>query len=205
MRWPSPRVAGWCGVAGALVLLLVAPFHAAAYFATPDGSEDLFPYQRAAGEAIRGAAATAYSDPYASYLAFGRITAAGIALLAIAFIGYHGATDADLPRRARIVGRVAAVSWVVLGAAALAEYLTPFTDQIFLVAAPSLLATIVLTAVYGWMRARHGPEPRWTAWALFAGAVAYVPLIVLFGHIPMGAYGFSAAWLAIGPRLARRG
>src|SRR5688572_490684 len=89
MRWPPLRAAAWCGIIGAIVIVLAAPFHAAAYFATPDGSQDLFAHQVAGGEAIRAAVPSAYpvGEEYASYLAFGRVTSSGLALMGIAFLG----------------------------------------------------------------------------------------------------------------------
>lgn len=205
MRWPSPRAAAIAAMLGAAILLLFAPLHAAAYFNTPDGSEDLFAYQAAGGRWIRETIPSAYgfAEPYEVYLTWGKLTSIGIALLGVGFLALHGTRDATMTKGRRTLGRAACVAWVALGLAALLEYFTPFTDIIFLVAVPSLLATVVLTAIYGIQHARARTWPRWVGASLAAGALLFVPLVVLFGHIPMGSWGWAIAWLALGPWLAK--
>lgn len=205
MRWPPPRAAALAAMIGSVLVLLFGPFHAAAYFNTPDGSEDLFRYQTEAGRALREAIPAAYgfAAPYDVYLTYGKLTSIGMALLGIGFLGLHGTRDASLPKGPRNVGRAACIAWVGLGASALAEYFTPFTDVIFPFAAASLLATILLTAIVGIVHARRRTWPRWVGATVAGAAIAFVPLVILAGHIPMGAYGFAIAWLAIGPWMRR--
>ena len=205
MRWPAPSLSGWLAVVGAALIAVVAPFHGAAYFNTDDGSEDLTSFQESWGEGLRDAvpAAFNFADSYQVYKTYGVVTAVALTLLAIGFLGFHGAQDAQLTGWRRAIGRVACCTWVLLGLAALTEYLSPFTDQVFLVALPALLLSVILTAVYGFSTARRGAHAPWAARTLAVAALVFIPLVALFGHIPMGAYGFAVAWLAIGPRLAR--
>lgn len=204
MRSPPLRAACIVATIAALVNLVVAPFHAAAYFATEDGSEDLLAHQVAMGEAIRGALPSLYAgDAYDVYLALGKLTALAVAGLAFAFAGLHGAQDAALPRARRIVGRVLVGVWALFGALAVGEYFTPLTDVLFLAAIPTLLALLVLTGLYGWWTARSGVLPRRVGWAFFAAALAFIPLVIAFGHVPFGLYGFSLAWLSTVPVLWR--
>lgn len=198
MRWPDARLAAALGCAAALLNLVSAPFHGAAYFATEDGSKDLFAHQTAWGEAVRGAFPSLYDgDAYATYLMFGKVTAVVVVLFAVAMAGLHGLQDAGLPRARRVTGRVVVALWSVFALAVVGEYFTPYTDAIFVVALPVLLLLIVLTAVYGWMTAKAAVLPGRVGWALFVAALSIVPLVVLAGHIPFGFYGPSAAWLAV--------
>src|SRR5687767_7096545 len=98
MHWPAPRLAGMLAVAGAVLVLLVAPFHAAAYFNTEDGSTDLLPWQEAGGEWLREAFPSAFD--FAStdqvYKTYGVVTATALALLAVGFLGFHGLQERRL-------------------------------------------------------------------------------------------------------------
>jgi len=197
MRWPSLRVTRLLALAAVALNLAVAPFHGAAYFATEDGGEDLMPHQEAWGSAVRGAFPGLYDgDAYGVYLMFGKLTAAAVALFAVAFAGLHGAQDARLPPRRRTTGRVLVGAWALFALLALGEYFTPFTDALFLVMVPVLLTVLVLSGVYGVMTARAGILPRRVGWAFLAAAIAFIPLVILAGHIPFGLYAFSFAWLA---------
>lgn len=207
MRWPAARLSAIVGTVAALLSFVSAPFHGAAYFATEDGSTDLFAHQSAWGEAVRDAFPVLFDgDTYATYIAFGKVTALVVALFAVAMAGLHGLQDATLGRARRMTGRVVVTLWAVFAVAVVAEYFTPYTDEVFVVALPVLLLLIVLTAVYGWMTAKAAALPRRVGWALFGAAVAFIPLVVLAGHMPVGFYGFSLAWLAVvAPALGARG
>ena len=200
------RHAAALGLAAALLNLLVAPFHGAAYFATADGGEDLLPHQRAWGEALRGAlpGAFAFDDPYGVYLAYGKLTAVAVALYAAAMVALVLAR----PRRAGGLGKATAAAWSLFALLAAAEYFTPFTDQVFLALVPVLLATLVLTGLLGRKLARGGGTPRLFAHALLGGAVAFVPVVIVAGHIPFGLLGLGAAWgllVALGLRRVAKG
>lgn len=196
MKWPPLRLALVVGLLGALLNVAAAPFHGAAYFATEDGSTELMPHQEAWGAWVREHVPVAFSGGAdAAYLFWGKLSAASFVLTAFALAGLHGAQEARLARGARIVGRTLVATWGVVALIAVFLYYVAVLDPVFVAMLPFLLASLVLTGVYGIQTVRRGAYPRAVGWALFSAALAFVPLVIFAGHIPFGLLGFDVLWL----------
>lgn len=182
-------------MAAAVLGMLYAPFHAAAYLATSpdrplvawDGPfRDAFP------------AAFDFAGPDGVYLTYGRIfpfVMAGLLAGMWALRGFHG----NAPTRflqASFYGLAGTHSILVL--ASMVEFYTPYNNEAFLVVFPAMILGVVSYVLYGIASLRARALPRTASWMLIGGAALVVPLIALFGHIPLALYGLYVAWIRIG-------
>lgn len=204
---PAPlRLALVTGVAAGLVNLLTAPFHGAAYFATEDGSTDLFPHQVAWGAWLRGAVPAAFAGgPDAAYLLWGKGTALAVLLYAVAFFFLQRAQASRVTRGPRLVGRLASAGWFLFAAFSSFLFYGALVEAVFLAMVFTILVTLVLTATYGVMIARRRVLPARVGWSLLAAALAVVPLVVIGGHIPLGFWGFAFAWFGLAATVSPEG
>lgn len=190
-------------LAGALGLIY-APFHAAAYLATEDGADSqgavpwVGPFRDIAGSALT------FDAPYEVYKTYGKI-------LFLVFVGYLAGTialhrlQASAGNRLERMGfRVLMVTQPIMIVGAAAEYWTPYTDEVFVIVVPTLLATMVGYALFGLGARRAGRIPQGAAWLLALGGPLIIPMVALFGHIPMGFYAWNIAWIWVGVHLLRR-
>lgn len=198
------RMAAALGMGGAVVNVLSAPFHGAAYFATESGSTDLLPMQETWGRAVRDAfpAMFSFADIDTVYLTYGKLTVLAVALYAVALAGLHVAQGPALSPVTRRFGSVALAFWGVLVLFAAILYYVVNLDVFFFPVIPALLGVVVCTAAYGWGM-RKGPAGRSPGWMLLAASLLVVPLVAVAGHIPFGFLGFAAFWLVNGPGLRR--
>lgn len=191
----SARSLGVLAMAAGALGILYTPFYAAAYLATsPD--RPLVPWD----EALRGAvpAAFDFAAPHDVYVTYGRIfplVVAGLLAGMWALRGFHGPAPARL-LRASYYGLVGTQSVLVVGV--VVEFYTPYLSEAFLVVFPAVMLGLVSYILYGIASLRARTLPRSASWMLIAGAALVVPLVALFGHIPMALYGLYAAWIRVG-------
>lgn len=192
----SNRSLGILAMAAGALGILYAPFHAAAYLATPDGDPPVVPWDGAFRDAFP--AAFDFAGPDGVYVTFGRI-------LPLVLVGFIAGLWALRTLQGREPSRFLRGSFYALFAtqavlflSTIVEFYTPFLELAFLVAFPAMLLGLVSYILYGIASLRAKTLPRNAAWMLIGGAVAVIPLIALFGHIPLAMYGLYAAWIRVG-------
>lgn len=200
------RLLSWLAIAGSVLGILYAPFHAAAYLATEDGSADaesvILPWAEPFRELVGGA--LTFGTPDEVYRTYGKVTWLVVAGFVCGILALH-ARQASPERRAERVGfRIVVVAQSVLALSALVEYYTPFLDEGFLfLAIPGLLGSLVGYFAFGVSTLRAGFVPKAWAWTLLLGMPAMVPLIALLGHIPMSFLVLEVAWIGVAAHLLR--
>ncbi len=194
---PASR-AGLIAVIGALIGIAVSPFHALAYFATPDGEVGVIKWAEFGRDLLEPV--LDWSDADTVYRTYGKV----FVIVGIAYVaGLYGLRMAR--RGARGVEmwgmRVAPIGYLLLLVGALAEYWGPedWLDPAFMfLSGPGLLVSLVGSTLLGIGMVRRKIEPRLGAWLL----VLSFPLLILFvaswGHIPMGLIPLDVGWIAIG-------
>lgn len=192
-------------MAGAGVLLLVAPFHAVAYL-RDEGYEGqgAIHWAEAAFEAVP--AIWDWSGSHDVYLWFGRVFAVALVLMLIpGAVALHSRQRGRAARFERWSFRAFALAATLLSLGVILEYYTPFTDQVFLaVALPGLALTLLTGTFFGIATARAGAIPTWLGVLLALSFLPGVPLsVALLGHIPIGFSANAIAWILIGIRLLR--
>lgn len=188
--------AAWTG-------LVLAPVHALARFATEDGKADLdSAVVRAWAEPARERLLPLldWADPDTVYLTYGKLFFP--ILLAATLCAFAVRRRRAQARGAEMWGwRIASVGYVVLTAATVGEYWTPYLDEAFaILAIPGLLLSVIGSTVLGIGLLRRRFQPRLSAW-LLAG---WLPLVVLLSAVvALGAalLPMLFAWALAGRRL----
>lgn len=191
--------AGIAAVVASIVGILVGPFHALAYFATPDGVPGAIPWAEA-GRDLLGPALD-WSDADTVYRSWGKV-------FVVATLGFvAGLYGVRVLRRDRARGVekagavVATIGYSLLVLGALGEYWGPedWLDPSFqFLSLPGLLLGLVGSTLFGIGLVRAPVRPILGAWLL---ALSF-PLVALFtalwGHLPMGLLPLEIAWITIG-------
>lgn len=200
--------ASWAGltaVIAALVGIIVSPFHALSYFATPDGEAGLIPWA-AVGRDLLGPALD-WSDADTVYRTYGKV----FVVVAVGFVaGLYGlrAVRKGFASGIEMWGaRVAAIGYPLLVLGALGEYWGPedWLDPSFMfLSAPGLLLSLVGSTLLGIGMIRRKFSSRLGAWLLALSIPLLILFLALWGHIPMGLIPLDVAWIAIGWGLWKR-
>jgi len=195
-------------IVACLGLLLVAPFHAVAYFSTPDGADSATaPLARVYAPALREElpGAFGFGEPHDVYVAYGRVTSVLIAAFALGLLPLREAHAPLTTRLQRWGFGLAIFGNTFVGLGAIVEYYTPFLDLAFVaLALPGLLSTIVGYTVLGAALVRTRVVPRALAWLFAVSGPSIIALTALLGHIPFGFSLFGLTWLWAGVWLLRR-
>lgn len=195
---PLPRVLGLVSIFAGILGLVYTPFHAAAYLASSAGAESppLIRWDSAFREALPWAFDFAGSDGV--YVTYGRIAPLALLGFVAGLVGLHLIHGRERTRVLRTSFYALLATQSVFLLSTIVEYYTPFLDQAFMVGFPAFLLGLTSYLVFGIASLRAKTLPRNLAWTLIVGAALVIPLIALFGHIPLAMYGLFVAWIRIG-------
>lgn len=193
---------GLAAAAASLLGLVYWPFHALAYFATEDGSEDkgVLPWDGGAADLLDPA--LAWSDADTVYVTFGKVTTVVVAGFLLGLLALH-ARQAGRSALERWGFRVALAGTSVLLVGTVVEYWAEAVEAGFVIAGPGLLIMLVGLTLFGAGSLRAGVAPRAGA-LLVALSLPLVALAtVLLGHLSAGLIPLDVAWLLLGGWLWR--
>ena len=190
--------AGLTAVAGALIGIVVSPFHALSYFATPDSDGGVIPWGSVGRDLLLPT--LDWGDVDTVYRTYGKVfIVVGIGFLAGLYglaVARHGARGVE-----KWGFRIAAIGYALLVLGALGEYWGPesWLDPAFMfLTAPGLLLSLSGSTLLGIGLIRHKFGPRLGAWLLALSFPLLILFTALWGHIPMGLIPLDVAWIAIG-------
>lgn len=165
--------------------ILCAPFHAAAYLATPDGSPPILPWAEPFRALVGGA--LSFGTPEEVYLAYGKLAWVGVAGLLLGAVVLHARQASASGKLERVGFRLLAGGLVLALAGSLVEYYTPFLEQGFMfLSAPGILLTFGGYVTFGLGTRRAGVVPPAAAWTFILAPLVVIAMVALFGHIPFG-------------------
>lgn len=199
-------------VVAAAAAVICAPLVALAYFATPDGAENLEASTVAAwaepARELAGGLVT-FASPERVYASYTQV----LALLFPAILLTALATRAQRPvprKRAERVGwRIALTGYSLFGAGVFlmalllirADASGPLVDLAFLaMMLPGMLISLIGSTVLGIVFVRSGHRPRTTAWLLTLAIPLWIVGSFVLGHNGMGIVPLFVAWAATGWR-----
>ena len=200
---PWVRWAGLVAVLSGALGLVYAPFHAAAYVATPHGTTPLIPWVDGFRNLVGGA--LTFGDTHTVYIAYGRVLPFVLAGFVAGLLGLHACQAHVMSRWGKWAFRGLLAALVLVTLSSIVEYYTPYLEGGFLLGIPGLVLSFVAYPAYGIVTLRAGIAPRAAGWLLTIGAPGIIPLVVLLGHIPIGHALLMVAWIIVGVFLWRNG
>lgn len=194
---PSVRPLRFLAIAACLVGVLYAPFHAAAYLATPDGAESppVLPWAGPFRSALPSA--FGFASPDEVYLLYGKLGWVGFLGMLAAAVLLHAGQRGAAGRAERIGFFVLAAGLSLVALGAFVEYYTPYLEEAFMfLAGPGVLLTLAGYVTFGIGTREAGVAPRWLAWVFTLAPLIVIATIALLGHIPLAFAPLEIAWIA---------
>jgi hypothetical protein len=200
------RWGGLAALVGGVMGILYFPFHAAAYFATQDGSAALDapwvavwaePFTRVFDPLLT------FAPPHEVYTTFGKILVLVVLGFLSGVLALHSRQGARAGRLEKWGFRVLLLGSVLGTLGVFGEYYTPYLDFSFLAfSAPGILLLMFGSLLFGIGTLRAGMVPRLGAWLLTLGGFPGIVLMtVLVGHLSGGLLLLDFAWVVLGSAL----
>jgi hypothetical protein len=208
----SPTMTRWSGLAallGGVLGIVLFPFHALAWFATPDGAQALnTPWVAAWTAAVKPILAPllTFALPDTVYQTYGRITVLVTLGFLAGLVGLHTFQARRSGRLEKAGFWIALVGTILLTLGVIGEYWVGALEFSFVAfSLPGLLVLMIGSFIFGIGTLRAGVAPHLGAWLLTLGSFpGMIAMNVLTGHLSGALLLLDLAWIIIGYALWAR-